>query len=256
MQATRNARIKSLQTMRNVITEKSSPTTATSSGQDIQAHVCQSDGHITATIRPEYEANVGPTKAVQPPPRPIRRPCTPPPRPARHLMIPTATRPPHQGRASPPAPSHSVRDVGSRGRTTEWVGATRWCGAQPADPRQRGQRGPLHRRSTGWDVIASTSAESQRVLCPSGPFVHHSPPASADCWTSSIALPPASAGCPSALSWGGPAGTVLSSCRVCLVHHDGTRSRRERAVHDHFRGDPGRVRRGGKGGGVDAGGGS
>jgi len=91
MQATRNARIKSLQTMRNVITEKSSPTTATSSGQDIQAHVCQSDGHITATIRPEYEANVGPTKAVQPPPRPIRRPCTPPPRPARHLMIPTAT---------------------------------------------------------------------------------------------------------------------------------------------------------------------
>jgi len=39
MQVTRNAKIKSLQTMRNRIKKESSPTTATSSGQAIQAHV-------------------------------------------------------------------------------------------------------------------------------------------------------------------------------------------------------------------------
>ena len=72
MQVTRNAKIKSLQRMRNTIKEKSSPTTATSSGQDVQAHVAQSDGDITAPIRPRGEANVGPTKAVQPPSQPIR----------------------------------------------------------------------------------------------------------------------------------------------------------------------------------------
>jgi len=91
MQVTRNAKIKSLQTMRNTSKEKSSPTTATSSGQDIQAHVAQSDGDITAPIRPRCEANVGPTKAVQPSSRPIRRPRTPPPRPVRHRRVPTAT---------------------------------------------------------------------------------------------------------------------------------------------------------------------
>jgi len=76
--------------MRNTIKEKSSPTTATSSGQDIQAHAAQSDGDITAPIRPRGEANVGPTKAVQPPSQLIRRPRTPPPRPARHPRVPTA----------------------------------------------------------------------------------------------------------------------------------------------------------------------
>jgi len=64
MQVTRNAKIKSLQTMQNTIKEKSSPTTATNSGHDIQAHVAQSDGDITAPIRPRGEANVGHTKAV------------------------------------------------------------------------------------------------------------------------------------------------------------------------------------------------
>jgi len=135
MQVTRNAKIKSLQTMRNIIKEKSSPTTATSSGQDIQAHVAQSDGDITAPIRPRGEANVGPTKAVQPSSPPIRRPRTPQPGPARHQRDPTATRPPHQGRASPPAHAHSVSAVGRRGRRTEWVGSIRWCGARPANPR-------------------------------------------------------------------------------------------------------------------------
>ena len=91
MQVTRNAKIKSLQTMRNTIKEKSSPTTATSSGQDIQAHVAQSDGDITAPIRPRGEANIGPTKAVQPPSQPIRQPRTPPPRTVRHPRVPTAT---------------------------------------------------------------------------------------------------------------------------------------------------------------------
>jgi len=93
MQVTRNAKIKSLQTMRNTIKEKSSPTTATSSGQDIQAHVAQSDGDITAPIRPRGKANVGPTKAVQPPSQPIRQPRTPPPRPVRLPRVPTATHP-------------------------------------------------------------------------------------------------------------------------------------------------------------------
>jgi len=91
MQVTRNAKIESLQTMRKTIRETSSPTTATSSGQDIQAHVVQSDGDITAPIRPLSEANVGPTKAVQPSSRPICRPRTPPPRPAGHQRDPTAT---------------------------------------------------------------------------------------------------------------------------------------------------------------------
>ena len=90
-QATRYAKIKSLHTMRNTIKEKSSPTTATSSGQDISAHVGQSNGDSTATIRPRREANVGPTKAVQALARPIRRPCAPPPGPARHRRVPTAT---------------------------------------------------------------------------------------------------------------------------------------------------------------------
>ena len=91
MQGTRNEKIKSLQTMRNTIKEESSPTTATSSGQDIQAHVTQSDGDITLPIRPRGKANVGPTNAVHPSSRPIRRPRTPPPRPARHQRDPTAT---------------------------------------------------------------------------------------------------------------------------------------------------------------------
>jgi len=84
MQLTRNAKIRSLQTMRNTIEEKSSPTTATSSGQDVQAHVAQSEGDITPPIRPRGEANVGPTKAVQPSLRPIRLPRTPPHRLARY----------------------------------------------------------------------------------------------------------------------------------------------------------------------------
>jgi len=138
MQGTRNAKIKSLQTMRNTIKEKPSPTTATSSGQDIQAHVAQSDGDITLPIRPRGKANVGPTNAVHPSSRPIRRPRTPRPRPARNQRDPTATQPPHQGRASPPAHAHSVSAVGRRGRRTEWVGATRWCGARPAGPRYAG----------------------------------------------------------------------------------------------------------------------
>ena len=91
MQVTRNAKIKSLQTMRNTSKEKSSPTSATSSGQDIQAHVAQSDGDITAPIRPRGAANVGPTKAVQPPSQPIRQPRTPSPRPVRLPRVPTAT---------------------------------------------------------------------------------------------------------------------------------------------------------------------
>jgi len=91
MQVTRKAKIKSLQTMRNTIEEKSSPTTATSSGQDVQAHVAQSEGDITPPIRPRGEANVGPAKAVQPSSRPIRLPRTPQPRSARHQRDPTAT---------------------------------------------------------------------------------------------------------------------------------------------------------------------
>jgi len=66
MQGTGNAKMKSLQTMRNTIEEKSSPTTATSSGQDIQVLVAQSDGDTTAPVRPWGEANAGPTKPVQP----------------------------------------------------------------------------------------------------------------------------------------------------------------------------------------------
>ena len=77
--------------MRDTIEEKSSPTTAISSGQDIQAHVAQSDGDITVPIRPRGEANVGPTKAVQPSSRPICRPRTQQPRPARHRRGSTAT---------------------------------------------------------------------------------------------------------------------------------------------------------------------
>jgi len=138
MQGTGNAKMKSLQTMRNTIKETSNPSTANSSGQDIQVHVAQSDGDITAPIRPWGEANVGPTKAVQQSSWPIRRPRTPPFRPARHQRDPTAPRPPHQGRASPPAHAHSVSAVGWRGRRTEWVGATRWCGARPAGPRYAG----------------------------------------------------------------------------------------------------------------------
>jgi len=91
MQVTLSAKTKSLQTMRNTSKKTSRPTTATSSGQDIQAHVAQSDGDITAPIRPRGEANVGPTKAVQPSSRPIRQPRTPPPRPARHQRDPSAT---------------------------------------------------------------------------------------------------------------------------------------------------------------------
>ena len=91
MQGSCNAQIKSLQTMRNTIKEKSSPTTATSRGQDIQAHVAQLDGDITAPIWQRSESNVWHTKAVQPSSRPIRRPRTPPPRPARHQRDPTAT---------------------------------------------------------------------------------------------------------------------------------------------------------------------
>ena len=91
MQATRNSKITSLQTMQNTIKKKSSPTTATSSGQDIQADRAQSDGDITAPILPRGEANLGPTKAVQPPSQSIRRPRTPPSRPARHRRGPTAT---------------------------------------------------------------------------------------------------------------------------------------------------------------------
>jgi len=93
MQGTCEAKIKSLQTMRNTIKEISSPTTASSSGQDIQAHVAQSDGDITAPIRPRGEANGGPTKAVPPPSRPIRQPRTPPPRPVRHPRVPAAKGP-------------------------------------------------------------------------------------------------------------------------------------------------------------------
>jgi len=74
-----------------MVKEISSPTTATSSGQDIQAHVAQSDSDITAPIRPRGEANVGPTKTVQTLSQPIRRPHTLPPRPARHRRDPTAT---------------------------------------------------------------------------------------------------------------------------------------------------------------------
>jgi len=91
MQATRNAKNQVPPNNAKYSQRKLSPTTATSSGQDIQAHVGQSDGDITATIRPRGEANVGPTKAVQPPSRPIRRPRTPPPGPARHRRVPTAT---------------------------------------------------------------------------------------------------------------------------------------------------------------------
>ena len=69
----------------------SSPTTATSSRQDIQAHGGQSDGDITATIRPLGTANVGPTNAVEPRSRPICRPHIPPPGPARHRRVPIAT---------------------------------------------------------------------------------------------------------------------------------------------------------------------
>jgi len=162
MQATRNAKIKSLQTMRNTIKEKSSPTTATSSGQDIQAHVGQSDGDITATIRRRGEANEGPTKAVQPPPRPIRRSRTRPPGPARHARVPTATRPPHKGRASPPAQVHSVSAVGKTGHMTEWVGATRWCGARPSDPRyagpERAAASSVHRVGRDHEYISGIPA--------------------------------------------------------------------------------------------------
>jgi len=91
MQAILNAKSKSFGTMRNTITETSSPTTGTSSGQDIHAHVGQSHGDITATIRPRGKAIVGPSKAVQPLARPIRRSRTPPSGPSRHRRVPTAT---------------------------------------------------------------------------------------------------------------------------------------------------------------------
>jgi len=44
-----------------------------------------------AAPRPRGEANVGPTKAVQPPAQPIRQPRTPPPRPVRLPRVPAAT---------------------------------------------------------------------------------------------------------------------------------------------------------------------
>jgi len=93
MQATRNTKIKSLQKMRNTIREQSSLTTATSGGQENQAHVGHSDGDITAIVRPRGEASIGPTKAVLPPTRPIRRPRTPPPGPALHLGVPNRHNP-------------------------------------------------------------------------------------------------------------------------------------------------------------------
>jgi len=82
---------KSLQTMRNTIKEKSSLTIASSSGQNIQTHLGQSHGDITSTIRPRDEANVGPTKAVQPPARSIHQPRAPQPGASRHWRVPTAT---------------------------------------------------------------------------------------------------------------------------------------------------------------------
>jgi len=167
MQGTRNATIKSLQTMQNTIKEKSSPTTATRSGQDIQAHVAQSDGDITAPIRPRGEANLGPTKAVQPPSQSIRRPRTPPPGPARHRMVPAAARSSNHGRASPPAPSNSVRAVGRGGSTTQWVGATRRRGARGAGPLYPGPELWYHSQAdptraaetTGHPVVSSKTPE-------------------------------------------------------------------------------------------------
>jgi len=73
MQATQNTTSKSLETMRNTSKEKSNPTTATISSQDIQAHAGQSQCAIRDTIRPRRGANVGPTTAVQPPSSPIHR---------------------------------------------------------------------------------------------------------------------------------------------------------------------------------------
>jgi len=167
MQAICNAKIKSLQTMRHTINEISSPTTATSSGQDIQAHVGQSDGDITATIRPPGEPNVAPTKAVHLPARPIRRPCTPPPGPARHRRAPTPTRPLHQGRACPPALAHSGSAVGRRGRRTEWVGATRRCRARPAGPRyaglERSAASPVHWGGRDHEYISGIPAGVVRL---------------------------------------------------------------------------------------------
>jgi len=94
MQATSHAKTKYLQTMRITIKNRSSPTTATSSGQDIQAHVGQSHDNITSTIRPRGEATVGPPNAVQPQARHIQRPRTPPPGTARHQMVQTTTQAP------------------------------------------------------------------------------------------------------------------------------------------------------------------
>jgi len=72
MHATQKTTSKSLQTMPNTSKEKSNPTTANISGQDIQAHAGQSQGTIRDTIRPRRVANVGPTTAVQLPSSPIR----------------------------------------------------------------------------------------------------------------------------------------------------------------------------------------
>jgi len=94
MQATRNAKSKSLHTFRITIKNRSSPTTATGSSQDIQADVGQSHGNILSTIRARSEATVGPLKAVQPQARHVRWRRTPPPGPARHRMVPNATQAP------------------------------------------------------------------------------------------------------------------------------------------------------------------
>jgi len=57
-----------------------SPRTATTSGQDVQAHADYSKGNIniTSEIRPWGEANVGPAEGVHPPARPLQRPRPPP----------------------------------------------------------------------------------------------------------------------------------------------------------------------------------
>jgi len=204
MQVTRNAKIKSLQTMRNTIKEKSSPTTATSSGQDIQAHVAQSDGDITAPIQPRGEANVGPTKALQPPSQPIRQPRTPPPRTVRHTRVPTATRPPHQGRASPPAHAHSVSAVG-RGGPQDRVGRRHMVvrGA-PGRSSVRGAR--AGRRVVGPPRGTSSLVHQRHPggCCPSrgsSSAIHRPPPPLVG--PRRLPPPPPPGGCPAALAYGG-----------------------------------------------------
>jgi len=232
MQAIRTAKSKSLQTMRNKNTETSSPTTAASSGQDIQAHVAQSVGDITAPIRPRGEANVGPTKAVQPPSRPLRRPRTLPLRPARHRRVPTATRPPHQGGASLPAHAHIVSAVGRRGRRTEWVGATRWCGARPAGPRyarqERALASSVHRVGCHHEYISGIPAGVVRL----GARLPPSPTRISRLLDLAVcpspSPPPVS--CPSAFVRSGPTGRESSFCRVLLTKHYGGRSRWGTAV--------------------------